>query len=174
MSDNFEKFVRKNRRDFDNLSPAPQVWEQIESTIPVKKEKNRFSLRDVYKWSAAAAIVFIVLTSVYFLVIRKSSHEGPLVSKGQSVEPVNQFDPSRVSPEYAAQFKQVYQAIETQRKELRTVTAGQPELYQKFQNDLGALDSAFQVLKKQAEQSPNRDVIIKAMIQNLQLQAEVL
>jgi hypothetical protein len=174
MSDNFEKFVRKNRRDFDNEAPSGQVWEKVETSLPVLKEKKRFYLRDIYKWSAAAAIVFIALTSVYFLAIRNKNHDAPRVATENPVETVNPLDPSRLSPEYAAQFKQVYQLIGKQQNELRTVTAGQPELYQQFQKDLGALDSAFQMLKKQAEQSPNRDVIIKAMIQNLRLQAEVL
>lgn len=79
MSDNLEKFMRSNRREFDSESPSGSVWEKIEVTIPKEKAK-RFTLRDIYKWSAAAAIVFIALTSVFFLVIRKNSHDGPRTS----------------------------------------------------------------------------------------------
>src|SRR5689334_1848014 len=78
MSDNLEKFVWKNRREFDTEEPSSAVWEKIENTLPVKKEAKRFSIKDIYKWSAAAAVVFAALTAIYFTVIRKSSHDGTI------------------------------------------------------------------------------------------------
>ena len=71
MSTDFEKFIRKNRGDFDDASPSYKLWENIENSLPVKKEAKRFTIRDIYKWSAAAAIFFVTLTSIYFLFIRK-------------------------------------------------------------------------------------------------------
>ncbi len=172
MSDNFEKFVRTNRRDFDTETPPAQLWDRIEKTLPAEKPAKRFTLRDIYKWSAAAAILFITLTSVYFLFIRKNSHEGSKTN--DPVVTVNLADKGGIAPEYAAEFKEVYRSIGEREKELKIATAGQPELYQQFRKDISALDSSFQTLMKQAENSPNRDLIIKAMIQNLRLQAELL
>ena len=57
---------------------------------------------------------------------------------------------------------------------MKDATADRPELYKQFSNDLRVLDSSYRMLQTQAAQSPNRDVIMKAMIQNLQLQAELL
>jgi len=170
MSDNIEKFIRKNRRDFDAESPSENLWSKIESTLP-RKHAKRFSLRDVYKWSAAAAIFFVLLTSAYFLLIRKNSHEDPQ-SKTEIVK--GGLDDARSYGDYAPLFTRAYQTIAEQQKQLRAVTAGNPELYKQFRADLGALDSSYQMLKKQAENSPNRDVIIQAMMQNLRLQAELL
>ena len=70
MSNEFEKFIRKNRSDFDDASASDNVWKEIEKTLPIKKDPKRFTLRDIYKWSAAAAIFFMTLTSVYFLFIK--------------------------------------------------------------------------------------------------------
>ena len=170
MSD-LEKFIRKHRQDFDNTAPPEKAWEHIEKSIPVKKQAKIFSLRDVYKWSAAAAVFFIILTSVYFLLIRKDSHEDPVVSREKPTQPV---DIGSIAPEYAAEFHKVYQSVMNRQQELKNATATQPALYQQFLQDMGVLDSSYQMLKKQAAQSPNQDVIIKAMIQNLQLQAELL
>jgi hypothetical protein len=64
--------------------------------------------------------------------------------------------------------------VEVRQKELRVAIANDPELYRKFQQDLNTLDSSYRVLREQASQSMNGDVIIKAMIQNLQLQSELL
>ena len=77
MSSDLEKFIRKNRGDFDDADPSDKVWKNIERSLPVKKEAKHFTIRDIYKWSAAAAIFFIALTSVYFLFIRKSANNDP-------------------------------------------------------------------------------------------------
>ena len=174
MSTEFEKFIRKNRNDFDDEAPSDKVWKEIEKTIPVKKEAKRFTLMDIYKWSAAAAIFFIALTSVYFLVIKKYSHENSTTKKEteQSLPGLNNL--ISISAEHAAEFKEVSEAVEIRQKELRSAIANNPELYKKFQQDLNTLDSSYRLLRDQAGQSVNRDVIIKAMIQNLQLQSELL
>ncbi len=174
MSTEFEKFVRKNRNEFDDAVPSDKVWKEIEKTIPVKKEAKRFTLMDIYKWSAAAAILFIALTSVYFLVRQKYSHENLNAKNGTEGHSLRLENLSSISTENAAEFKQASEAVENRQKELRAAIANNPELYKKFQEDLNILDSSYRLLRDQANQSVNRDVIIKAMIQNLQLQSELL
>jgi hypothetical protein len=171
MSD-LEKFVRKNREDFDNTAPSGRLWDKIDQSLSPKKQIRTFSLRDVYKWSAAAAIFFIILTSAYFIIIsNKNSHEEPVVNREQPTQPV---DIGSIAPEYAAEFHQLSQSVTRRQQELKSAASMQPQLYQQFQEDMNALDSSYLLLKKQVEASPNRDVIIRAMIQNLQLQAELL
>ena len=178
MSSDLEKFIRKNRGDFDDADPSNKVWENIERSLPVKKEAKRFTIRDIYKWSAAAAIFFITLTSVYFLFIKKPGGNDPektsTVKTGAEVNSPRLDNFNSISIEYAAAFKEAEQAVEVRQKELRVAIANDPELYRKFQQDLNTLDSSYRVLREQASQSINGDVIIKAMIQNLQLQSELL
>jgi len=170
MSD-LEKFIRSNREDFDNAAPSNNAWENIDSSLSAKKPARVFSFRDVLKWSAAAAIFFIILTSIYFIFIRKDSHDAPVSGIDKPVKPT---DAGSIAPEYAAEFQKVYESVISRQRELKTVSVAQPKLYQQFQDDIKALDSSYRLLKNQAAQSPNQDVIIKAMIQNLQLQAELL
>ena len=152
--------------------------EDIERSLPVKKEAKHFTIRDIYKWSTAAAIFFITLTSAYFLFIKKPPVNDP--EKISAVKTGTEENSSRldnfnsISIEYAAEFKEAEQAVEVRQKELRAAIANDPELYRKFQQDLNTLDSSYRVLREQASQSMNGDVIIKAMIQNLQLQSELL
>ena len=174
MSTEFEKFIRKNRSDFDDANPSGKVWTNIEKTFPAKKEAKRFTLRDIYKWSAVAAIFFIALTSVYFVFIKKYSHEIPTVKTGNPESPSRLDNFNSIAIEYAAEFKEASEAVENRQKELRTAIANNPVLYRKFQEDLNSLDSSYRILKEQAAQSVNGDVLIKAMIQNLQLQSELL
>jgi hypothetical protein len=176
MNNNFERFIQQNRKDFDTEQPSENVWDKIEQTIPVKKEAKRFSMNDIIKWSAAAAVLFIALTSVYFLYIKKYSHETQTAETGIDSKPgsVKPEELEGIAPEYAVQFKRFNESIETQQEELKKATSDQPSLYKQFEEDLKVLDSSFIALKNQAEHTPNRDVLIKAMIQNLQLQAELL
>jgi len=178
MSSDLEKFIRKNRGEFDDADPSNKVWKDIERSLPIKKEAKRFTIRDIYKWSAAAAIFFIALTSVYFLFIRKLPNsdgvEIPTVKTDQQTNPSRLDNFNSISIEYATQFKRAEQAVEDRQKQLRAAIANDPALYHKFQQDLVTLDSSYRLLREQASQSINGDVIIKAMIQNLQLQSELL
>jgi len=178
MSSDLEKFIRKNRGDFDDADPSNKVWKNIERSLPVKKEAKHFTIRDIYKWSAAAAIFFIALTSVYFLFIKKPANIDPektSTAKTGTEENSSRLDNfNSISIEYATQFKEAEQAVEDRQKQLRAAIANDPALYRKFQQDLTTLDSSYRLLREQASQSINGDVIIKAMIQNLQLQSELL
>ncbi|HEU5166998.1 MAG TPA: hypothetical protein VFU29_15715 [Chitinophagaceae bacterium] len=178
MSSDLEKFIRKNRGDFDDSDPSSKVWKNIERSLPVKKEAKRFTIRDIYKWSAAAAIFFIALTSVYFLFIKKSPGNNPekhsTVKTGMPENSSSLGNFNSISIEYTAEFKEAEQAVQDRQKELRVAIGNDPELYRKFQQDLNTLDSSYRLLREQASQSMNGDVIIKAMIQNLQLQSELL
>jgi len=178
MSSDLEKFIRKNRGDFDDADPSNKIWKNIERSLPVKKEEKHFTIRDIYKWSAAAAIFFITLTSVYFLFIKKQTSNDPektsIVKTGTEENSSRLDNFNSISIEYAAEFKEAEQAVEVRQKELRIAIANDPELYRKFQQDLNTLDSSYRLLREQASQSMNGDVIIKAMIQNLQLQSELL
>jgi hypothetical protein len=178
MSSDLEKFIRKNRSDFDDDNPSNKVWKNIEQSLPVKKTEKHFTIRDIYKWSAAAAIFFIALTSVYFLFIRKypdtNRGEIPTVKTETPANPSRLDNFNSIAIEYAAEFKEATEAVENRQRELRAAIANDPALYRKFQQDLNTLDSSYRLLREQANQSVNGDVIIKAMIQNLQLQSELL
>ena len=171
MNSDFEKFIQKNRKEFDSETPSEKVWDNIK--LPVsKKTARQFSIRDIYKWSAVAAVFFIIITSAYFLLIRNNNNLENNTTKEQI--PGKQNDIGIIAPEYDAEFTRFFRFIENRQRELSAASNEHPELYSQFLDDLAALDSSYRVLKSKAAQSPNRDVIIKAMIQNLQLQAELL
>ncbi len=176
MSKKLKNFIDGNRREFDDELPSDMSWQKIEQSISANKPAKQFSIRDIYKWSAAAAVFFITATCFYFLVIRKNNNdipvaktETPATSNGS-----NGTDISKIAPEFAAEAKEIYRSIESQQQQLKAIAKEQPELYSQFAEDLAALDSSYRVLKAKAVQTPNREVIIRAMLQNLQLQAELL
>ncbi|MBX9784815.1 MAG: hypothetical protein K2X48_16115 [Chitinophagaceae bacterium] len=169
MSSKLEQFIKEHRSEFNDERPSKNVWDEIEATLPQKKTARVVSINMMYKWVAAAAVVCIVLTSTYFVYLKRTDQ-----SVAQTSTKENNAAPQNIAPEYASQINQQFKAIQTRQQELKAATADHPELYKEFLSDLQVLDSTYQMLQRQTAQTPNRDVIIKAMIQNLQLQAELL
>ena len=64
--------------------------------------------------------------------------------------------------------------VEIKQKELKTIEKDEPLLYQKFSMDVDKLDSAYHALQNQLPKNPNREQILEAMLQNLQLQMGLL
>jgi hypothetical protein len=165
MSSKLEQFIKEHRSEFNDERPSKNVWDEIETTLPAQNKKAKVvSLGNVYKLMAAAAVVCIVLTSVYFVYFKEKTDK-PAITQ----QPIQEM-----SPEYKSQINREFEVIQTRQQELKAATADNPELYKAFLSDLQILDSTYQMLQKQAATTPNRDVIIKAMMQNLKLQSELL
>lgn len=173
--DQLEKFIRDNRKEFDAGAPSPDVWEQLSRRFPGKVRPKQFSRAELIRWTTAAALIVALLSTLYFLYI-KDSHEKQTVSKNnesQSMEPLNETADG-IRPEYAVMLERFTASVEERQQALKEAASGLPALYSQFARDLEVLDSSYRSLKQQASQTPNRDVLIRAMIQNLQLQASLL
>ncbi|HTQ64843.1 MAG TPA: hypothetical protein VMI12_08590 [Puia sp.] len=64
--------------------------------------------------------------------------------------------------------------IEIKHNELKKIEKDEPLLYKKFAGDVYKLDSVYHSLQKQLPKNPNREQLLEAMIQNLQLQIGLL
>ncbi|HWK04342.1 MAG TPA: hypothetical protein VNS58_11955 [Puia sp.] len=64
--------------------------------------------------------------------------------------------------------------VELKHKELKTIEKDEPLLYKQFAADVHDLDSVYQSLQKELPKNPNREQLLEAMLQNLQLQMGLL
>jgi len=167
MSSKLKKFIWDNRKEFDDEVPSDKVWENIEASF-VPKQKNKSIIRPLYKWSMAAAAMLIIVTGVYFIAFNRSSE----ITTPETT--TNEPDINKLAPEYAPQMNQFVKLIDMKQEELKVIAKEQPELYQKFTKAITQLDSSYSTLKNQLSSSPNREMLLEAMIQNLQLQLSVL
>lgn len=177
MKSDLENFIRRHRREFDSASPSETVWQHIEKSIPPNKRTRIFPGRRIYQYAAVAAVSLVILSAVYLLTsdrdqtrnnLSQENIQAPLTNHGALREISN------IAPDYMPQFRRVYQVLETRQSELNTIIKDYPALHEQFRDDLAVLDSSFQILKNKVMQSPNKDVILQAMIQNLQWQGELL
>jgi hypothetical protein len=64
--------------------------------------------------------------------------------------------------------------VEIKHKELKAIQKDEPLLYKQFSADVYTLDSVYHNLQSQLPKNPNREQILEAMLQNLQLQMGLL
>lgn len=174
MSKKLEKFIEQNRHLLDTENVPAGVWEKITLPVAQKKQAKVIGWKPLYKWAAAAAITGIIAFSSY-VIIQKYSHDNTVVSAGiPTTDTLPRPSIETIPQEYGDEAAAIYKSITVKQEALKTIASTEPELYKQFAADLATLDSSYRVLQSQAAASPNHDVIIKAMIQNLQLQAELL
>ena len=162
MSNNLKNFINDNRDDFDDRSPSVKVWQNVETTLSDKIIK-RSSISPFFKWSMAVAALLVISTGVYFF-----SQKSKL-----SVTATETTEDKTEIPD-APEVNQFNRLINIKQLELKTLGKEQPELYSQFTKDIIQLDSSYTNLKNQLSSTLNRDMLLEAMIQNLQLQLNVL
>lgn len=176
MSKKLKQFIGDNRHAFDDEQPSESAWDRISASVPALQGGKRSPLKKIYRWLAAAA-VFLTAVACFYLFAWKGNRDDQQIARKNTRDHSGKgsaYDINAIDPEYAAKAGPIYQAIERKQEELKTLSASQPELYDQFTQDLATLDSSCRVLKQQAMKSPNREILIKAIIHNLQLQAELL
>jgi hypothetical protein len=162
MSKRLEDFIKTNRAEFDELEPATDIWFNIEQGLSekqaalTKKEAKTFTLAFVLKVAAIVAVVMAVGFEFYLHV------QGPAV------------DIAKINPEYAKEQMHYASLVQNKRTELKVLAQSDPQLYKEFSGEIAKMDSTYKKLNKDLATSPNQDLVIRAMIRNLQVQTEVL
>jgi septal ring factor EnvC (AmiA/AmiB activator) len=160
MSKRLDDFIRANRDEFDDLEPRAGLWAEIEKQLPEepkKREAKTFTIGFVLR---VAATVILVM-GISFIVFLKS-----IEKRGVDLADIN--------PEYAKQQMHYASLVETKRTELKQIAKSDPALYQEFSKEIAQMDSTYKKLNSDLANSPNQELVLRAMIQNLQIQTEVL
>jgi hypothetical protein len=64
--------------------------------------------------------------------------------------------------------------VEIKHNQLKAIEKDEPLLYRQFATDVNKLDSVYHNLQGQLPKNPNREQLLEAMLQNLQLQMQLL
>jgi len=176
--DNLERFVRDNREAFDNREPPNGLWQKIETGLNEQpggtSVKSNSPFRRIYRNSAGSApgsgwLNWRVAASVAVLLL-----VGGFWYMNHQYGVVRQPEVLAASPVYAREVTQYTRLIADKRAELRQMTEDKPALYQEFATDMVRLEKSYKSLKADLPENPNQDVLIRAMIQNLQIQIDLL
>jgi len=156
MNNKLEGFVKDNKKQFEVKGPSDKLWGKIAAELDKKPEKKTISL---YQWMSIAAML-VLTVGVYFGYQYKKMNAEIMVAD--------------INPGLGKKEVRFTSLIEEKRDSLLIFADADPELYQKFMTDMGKLDKDYQELKKQLQTSPNRALVGKAMMKNLEIQLQMI
>ncbi|SEA95460.1 hypothetical protein [Pedobacter hartonius] len=156
MNTKIEDFIKENKKEFDTDRPSANLWDKIEQELVKKNKKKKFDIR---LWMSIAASVIVLLGLIFI-------SEFPIKKNKLSIADVN--------PAYATRQVKFVSLIEEKRDSLQIFAEASPELYKKFSADLQTLNVAYDGLRKQLPSSPNQQLIVKAMVKNLEMQLQLV
>lgn len=156
MGIKIDDFIKENRKEFETDRPSSKLWERIEEELDKKEQKKTINLQ---MWIGIASS-FIILMGIAFIYLYP-----------QEKKNVNLAD---VNPAYAKKQLRFAGLIEEKRDSLQIFAKSNPKLYDKFNADLQKLESTYNALKKELPGSPNQQLVVKAMVKNLEIQLQVV
>jgi hypothetical protein len=170
MKDRLERFVRDNREDFDSYEPSKDLWKKIEVQVAKQQPTGKRLNGKVVRFGgfrlgiAIAAGIAILLTVGYGAVMYSQIPEN---FASLDLPPVYEKT-------YGKELVQFASLVEQKREELKALEKEDPQLYHQFDVELQALDKNYQNLKSELPQNPNPEELLKAMVQNLTMQIDLL
>ncbi|MCZ6692392.1 MAG: hypothetical protein O6939_00680 [Bacteroidetes bacterium] len=159
MKDELEKFIKKNRTEFDSELPSENVWDRIWKSMYGTNKPRAGN----YNWIWKAAAILLFATSSY-LLIERNYKQSPVSEPLSSIQWDDQFE------ETEAYY---FSLIEEKREVVKKLGSVDTQLFSEFDSELASLDLMYGELKHELIATGNQ-VIIDAMIANLQLRIELL
>ncbi len=150
-----EKFIKENRAKFDTEVPSEQVWNSISSRL------NKNTKKHSWKPYMAAASIMLFITCTWLIANHKLDQNANL----------NENNVDATVLEAQVEFTSL---IEIKRNELNQYKKDNPELINDFERQLIELQVSYKQLLPQLKDEKKRDVVLQAVIDNLQMQVEIL
>jgi hypothetical protein len=168
---NLEQFIQNNREVFDNCEAPAGLWDKIDSSLGKEVIQNpepdeiiiKFKKSSISKlkiWAMAASLLLLIGYLSVFYLNNKSDSTEQIVAN--------------VAPQYGDKMVQYTSLIESKREEIKQIETHDPVMYQEFATEIEKLNQDYQNLQTELSQTPNQEDLVKAMVQNLQVQLDIL
>lgn len=154
--DNLEKFISDNKSEFNVESPSDAMWLDIENKLKSKKKKAR-----IRSLSVAASLLILFASSMFLVQMKTNTNTNSNADEIVNEEVLNA----------QAQFSSL---IEIKRSEINQYKNSQPMLVAELDKQLNDLQVNYNMLLPQLKDENKKEIIVQALIENLQLQLEVL
>ena len=159
--DKLEQFIRGHRSEFDSADPPDEIWKAVSWQLDHSNPEN-VPNHWLWVWKAAA-ILFFGLSAYLFIQIngnKRSEYNMNITWEQQIAEFEN--------------AEQYYNSIiHVKKQELINYLDEKSPFYYDFKKDISELDSMYILLKGDFDTNSN-DLVMDAMIRNLQLRIEIM
>ena len=159
MGDRLEKYIRAHRNEMDFKEPRKDLWEDIAQQLP-KPDSRKQTSRSFILWRAAAVILLVISSWLAYDKVSQYISDD---------EPVNLAE---ISPELH-EAELFYVTLIEQKSDEINMLSRKYGLEEHFHGDIEMLDSMYVTLKNDLKFG-NEEVLIDAMILNLQMRIEIL
>jgi cytochrome P450 len=166
MKDKLEKFVKEHRDEFDTFEPRQDLWQDISKELPQKKTARVISLTYAQAWRYAAAVALLIAVGFAILQYNRVKPSQPVAQS------INTFE--KIAPQMAEVESYYTSLINEKRAQMGDYDLKALGIDDNLSQDIAVLDSSYARLKRELLTTPNREKIIDAMIQNLQLRMGIL
>src|SRR5215217_1867419 len=136
MSKKIEEYIREHRKAFDVATPSDQLLSRIENELNKEKIKKPFR---VPLWLGIAASLIVVMTITFIYTYRSQKADVEIAD---------------LNPGFAKKELKFASLIEERKDSLQVYAKENPALYQQFSSDLEKLETDYEELKKELQNSP--------------------
>jgi len=186
MENEFEKYLQQNKDQFEKGSPSPRVWEKLQRDL-IEHQAQRYRIIRMRRigWSVAAAIL-ICLSLVIMLVkteekdrvlVLNNTNDSSIMKRKLAAEiELDSLDRVKGITDNEARRSLFHYSrlIESRQKQMAILRLVNPDLYISSQKVLIDLNQQYRRLQKQLSGSPDRQKVLKALIENLKMQEQIL
>ncbi len=166
-----EQIIQNNREAFDNCEAPAGLWDKIDKSLGKEIIQNseadevvfKFKKSSISRFKSCAIAASILLVMSYLSVFY-------LNNKSDTIEQII----AEVAPQYGDKMVQYTSLIESKREEIKQIETHDPVMYKEFATEIEKLNQDYQNLQTELSQTPNQEDLVKAMIQNLQVQLDIL
>ena len=168
---NLEKFIQNNRETFNDCEAPAGLWDKIDKLlgeeniqksesdeIVIKFKKSSISKLKI--WAMAASVLLVIGYLSVFYLNNKSDTTEQIIAE--------------VAPQYGNKMIQYTSMIESKRVEIKQIETHDPEMYKEFASEIEKLNQDYKSLQTELSRTPNQEDLVKAMVQNLQVQLDIL
>ncbi|MGL4631003.1 MAG: hypothetical protein ACRCVT_07335 [Leadbetterella sp.] len=154
-----QELIKNNLEAFEDV-PSKEVWEAINHKLAPQKPKKQ-----VFVWwkiTGIAASVLLCFGLGYWFASSKGSTDNQFLSE---------------LPQEAIQNARLVnfsQDIVDKKEKWNSIVSKNPELKNQFFQDLNELENQYASLKEQLKDSPNKEIIIQAMVDVLSYEMDLL
>lgn len=161
MKQQLKKFIQQNRTGFDEANPPEEIWKNIAAALDTQRADHTVVRKSWTPHIVRIAAAILLLTAGGIAIYN--------YGRQQAYD-----DYSRINPELAAEQQTYVRLVIQKRDSIAHFAASNPALYDEFSDVLGQMESNYDALKQELDNSPNKELTLEAMIRNLQVQIEVL
>lgn len=159
MSKKIEEYIKENKKSFDIGGPSEDLWDKIEAALDERRPEKKKKHLGLLFWLGAAASLILVMTFIFMSTYRNHKREVEIAD---------------VNPVYAKKEMKFASLIEEKKDSLQIYAKDNPDLYNKFSNDLLELNKDYINLKKELQHSPDQKLVVRAMVRNLEIQLQII